>query len=92
MRIKFLTSIAGANYSHRYGEEVEWRDEAEAQRFIAAGYAIELKPATAKAAKPEKADGKSGDEDADAPPAKKRGGKGGSKADGKSGDEDADGK
>lgn len=44
MRIKFLTSIAGSNYSHKPGDEVEWRDNAEAERFIKAGYATKIGP------------------------------------------------
>lgn len=44
MRIKFLTSVAGLNYSYAYGAEVEWKDEAEAARYIQSGQAIEVVP------------------------------------------------
>lgn len=59
-RIKFLTGIAGTTkdgfpFSHKPGDVVNWSDEAEAQRFLAAGYA-------------ETAEGKKGDE---APAAKR---------------------
>lgn len=93
MRIKFQTSVAGMNYNHKPGDEVEWPDDVEAKRFIAAGYASDVTPPPSKLVKTEKADGKKGGEDADADTAKKSTGKGGSKkADGKNGDEDADAK
>ncbi len=73
MRIKFLTSIAGMNYTHKPGDEVDWRDEAEAERFVKAGYATQIGPSSpagkaggekGRAGKPEKADGKAGGEKA----------------------------
>lgn len=80
MRIKFLTSIAGVNYSHKPGDEVDWRDIAEAERFIKAGYATRIgppapppkvekpredeKPKEQDKPKVEKADGKGGGEKA----------------------------
>lgn len=69
MRIKFLTSIAGSNFSHKPGDETDWPNEAEARRFIAAGYAQKVGPSAVPAAtrrgkppKIERADGKAGDE------------------------------
>jgi len=44
MRIKFLTSVAGINYSYAYGAEVEWKDEVEALRFINSGAAALVLP------------------------------------------------
>ena len=48
MRIKLLTSIAGTNFSHGAGSVVEWPDDAEAKRYIAAGLA---EPVVGKVAK-----------------------------------------
>ena len=60
MRIKFLTSIAGVNYSHKPGDEVDWRDNAEAERFVKAGYSTKIGTASVleggKAEKPAKPD------------------------------------
>lgn len=39
MLIKFKTSIAGNNFSHKPGDVVNWRDANEAQRYIDAGLA-----------------------------------------------------
>lgn len=41
MRLRMLTAIAGSRWSARAGEIVEMKDEDEAARLIAAGYAIE---------------------------------------------------
>ena len=73
MRIKFLTSIAGVNYSHKPGDEVDWPDEAEAARFVAATYAVEVRPTQITPS--------DGDESSDE---KSKGGKG-TKADGAAG-------
>ena len=69
MRIKFLTSIAGSNFSHKPGDEADWSNKAEAERFVAAGYAQKVGPpvvplATRPGKRPkiERADGKAGDE------------------------------
>lgn len=39
IRIRFKTSLAGVNYAYGKGDEVDWRDEAEAKRLIEAGFA-----------------------------------------------------
>lgn len=81
MRIKLLTSIAGVNYSHKPGDEVDWRDAAEAQRFVNAGYATKVAvpppPKEAKSDKPK--DEKPKDEKSDKPKVER--------TDGKKGDE-----
>ncbi|MFN0133420.1 MAG: hypothetical protein ACKVW3_12945 [Phycisphaerales bacterium] len=60
MRIKFLTSIAGTNFSYKPGDEIDWPDETEAARFVAAGYASSIETAARQA--PERADGRRGQE------------------------------
>lgn len=40
-----LTSIAGANFSHRPGAVVDWKDGKEAKRLVSAGLARELSKA-----------------------------------------------
>lgn len=102
MKIRFLTSISGTRYSHKPGDVVEWRDKAEAERFIAAGYAEAVKPEKAskvrdeaKTPEDEKANGKKGTETAanspedkaDSKVDEKAKGKGSEKADGKKGTE-----
>lgn len=73
MRIKFLTSIAGVNYSHKPGDEVDWRDNAEAERFVKAGYATKIvsPPVPPKVEKPK------ADEEQDKPKVERADGKGG---------------
>lgn len=51
MRIKLLTSIAGKNFSHSSGEIVDWPNDAEAERLVAAGQA-ELVPSVERAVRP----------------------------------------
>jgi len=63
MWIKILTSIAGSNFNLRPGDEVDYRDAKEAQRFIDKGFALAISPPPAKA-KPERTNGKRGDEKA----------------------------
>lgn len=50
MRIKFKGSISGMSYSYHAGQEADWKDEAEARRFIEKGIAIEI-PASFKPGK-----------------------------------------
>ena len=68
MRIKFTTSIAGPSYTYKPGDEADWPNEAEAERFIAAGYAVRIGPPPTgerkPERKPERADGKAGGEKA----------------------------
>jgi len=47
MKVKLLTSLAGENFSHAAGEEIEM-DEAEAKRFIEKGLAEPVKKTNAK--------------------------------------------
>lgn len=74
MKIKLLTSIAGSRFSHNCGAEVDWHDDAEANRLIANGLAVAVAPPVAETATlspeetPEGGDG--GGEVADAPAAK----------------------
>lgn len=52
MMIRFLSSIAGVNYSHSAGDEEDYKSD-EAKRLINAGIAEEIKqkPATKKTTK-----------------------------------------
>lgn len=40
MRIRFTTAIAGERFSHKAGDVVEWRNDAEAVRFCREGFAV----------------------------------------------------
>lgn len=71
MRIKFTTSIAGTNFSHAPGDEVEWPSDDEARRFIESGQATPAGGVTAAAST------SAGSDTADRPPAKSRRGGGG---------------
>lgn len=66
MRIKFLQSIAGARFQHKPGDEVDYPDNAEAQRFVDAGIAVKLPVVTV-------ADGRRGQERAVVAPASRPG-------------------
>lgn len=74
MKIKLLTSIAGSRFSHNCGAEVDWHDDAEANRLIAANLAVAVAVPVAEVATlspdetPEGGDGVG--EVADAPAAK----------------------
>ena len=50
MWIKFTTSISGMHYSHKPGDVVNWKDHAEAKRFITAGYAVPVRGEPAETA------------------------------------------
>ena len=74
MKIKLLTSIAGSRFAHNSGAVVDWHDDAEANRLIAANLAVAVAVPVAEVATlspvetPEGGDG--GGEVADAPAAK----------------------
>ena len=44
MRIRILQSISGSNGSYSAGEEVDWSDDTDAARLIAAGIAEKVVP------------------------------------------------
>lgn len=72
MKIKLLTSIAGSRFSHNCGAEVDWHDDAEANRLIAANLAVAVPVAEVATLSPDETPegGDGGDEVADAPAAK----------------------
>ena len=72
MKIKLLTSIAGSRFSHNCGAEVDWHDDAEANRLIANGLAVAVPVAEVATLSPEETPegGDGGGEVADAPAAK----------------------
>ena len=45
MRIRILQSISGSNGAYAAGEEVDWSDDTDAARLIAAGIAEKVGPA-----------------------------------------------
>ena len=57
MRIRLIQSISGTNGAYAAGEEVDWADDKDAARLIAAGIAEKVGPAK-KANKVEKATAK----------------------------------
>lgn len=42
MKVRFLTSIAGINFSHKCNDEVELLNKDEAKRYIQKGIAVEV--------------------------------------------------
>jgi hypothetical protein len=48
MRIRLLESISGVHGSFGAGEEIDWQDDKDAKRLIAAGIAEALTPARKK--------------------------------------------
>lgn len=72
MKIKLLTSIAGSRFAHNSGAVVDWHDDAEANRLIAANLAVAVPVAEVATLSPEKTPegGDGGGEVADAPAAK----------------------
>lgn len=72
MKIKLLTSIAGSRFSYNCGAEVDWHDDAEANRLIANGLAVAVPVAEVATLSPEETPegGDGGGEVADAPAAK----------------------
>lgn len=63
MRLRFTTSIAGAHYSFKPGDETEWPNDAEARRLVEAGFAVPVRSVAI-----ETADARTGVESADATP------------------------
>lgn len=44
MKIRLIQSVAGADFAHKAGDEVEWKPDADAKRLIEAGIAEPVAP------------------------------------------------
>lgn len=52
MKLRFLVSIAGPLGAFAPGAETDWSDDADAQRLIAAGFAVRVEPVVESATVP----------------------------------------